>query len=60
MGIVLYCLVVGRQPWDGANAEELIHGILEEGLEVPEGITDGNAPINFPGGRYSSLISSPL
>jgi len=45
MGIVLYCLVVGRQPWDGANAEELIHGILEEGLEVPEGITDGNFTI---------------
>eukprot|EP01128_Nolandella_sp_AFSM9_P006758 TRINITY_DN354_c0_g1_i2.p1 TRINITY_DN354_c0_g1~~TRINITY_DN354_c0_g1_i2.p1 ORF type:complete len:614 (-),score=137.51 TRINITY_DN354_c0_g1_i2:935-2776(-) len=40
MGIVLYCLVVGRQPWDGANAEELIHGILEEGLEVPQGISD--------------------
>jgi len=40
MGIILYCLVVGRQPWDGANAEDLIHAILEEGLEVPQGISD--------------------
>lgn len=40
MGIILYCLVVGRQPWDGANAEELISSILEDGLEIPENISD--------------------
>lgn len=39
------CLGCDRQPWDGANAEELIHGILEEGLEVPEGISDGALPL---------------
>jgi len=40
MGIILYCLVVGRQPWDGANAEELISAILDEGLEIPDSISD--------------------
>jgi len=40
IGIILYCLVVGRQPWDADNAEGLIHAILEEGLEVPSGLSD--------------------
>lgn len=41
MGVILYCLVVGRQPWDGNNADELMKAILEDGLEIPEGISDG-------------------
>jgi hypothetical protein len=41
MGIILYCLVVGRQPWDGNDATELITCILEDGLEIPDGISDG-------------------
>jgi serine/threonine protein kinase len=41
MGIILYCLVVGRQPWDGNNADELMRAILQDGLEIPEGISDG-------------------
>jgi [calcium/calmodulin-dependent protein kinase] kinase len=40
MGIILYCLVVGRQPWDGSDATELITSILEDGLEIPDGISD--------------------
>jgi len=40
IGVILYCLVVGRQPWDAENAEGLIHAILEDGLEVPSGLSD--------------------
>eukprot|EP01127_Copromyxa_protea_P001464 TRINITY_DN11448_c0_g1_i1.p1 TRINITY_DN11448_c0_g1~~TRINITY_DN11448_c0_g1_i1.p1 ORF type:complete len:650 (+),score=91.75 TRINITY_DN11448_c0_g1_i1:174-1952(+) len=40
MGIILFCLVVGRQPWDGSSADELMRAILEDGLEIPEGISD--------------------
>jgi len=40
IGVILYCLVVGRQPWDADNAEGLIHAILEDGLEVPSGLSD--------------------
>jgi serine/threonine protein kinase len=41
MGIILYCLVVGRQPWDGSDASSIINSILEDGLEIPDGISDG-------------------
>jgi len=40
IGVILYCLVVGRQPWDADNAEGLINAILEDGLEVPSGLSD--------------------
>jgi serine/threonine protein kinase len=41
MGIILYCLVVGRQPWDGHDASSIINSILDDGLEIPDGISDG-------------------
>jgi hypothetical protein len=41
MGIILYCLVVGRQPWDGDDASSIINSILDDGLEIPDGISDG-------------------
>lgn len=41
IGIILYCLVVGRQPWDGSDASAIINSILEDGLEIPDGISDG-------------------
>jgi len=40
MGVILYCLVVGRQPWDAENAQGLIKSILEDGLEVPSGLSE--------------------
>jgi serine/threonine protein kinase len=40
IGVILYCLVVGRQPWDAENAEGLMHAILEDGLEVPSGLSE--------------------
>jgi len=40
LGIILYCLVVGRQPWDGRTAEEIINAIANQGLSIPTNISD--------------------
>jgi len=33
-------LVVGRQPWDGRTAEEIINAIANQGLSIPTNISD--------------------
>jgi serine/threonine protein kinase len=40
MGVILYCLVVGSQPWDGASSDELIEQIFTEGLVIPEWVSE--------------------
>lgn len=40
MGVILYCLVVGSQPWDGKSSDELLDQIFTEGLVLPEWISE--------------------
>uniref|UniRef100_A0A6B2KZD1 non-specific serine/threonine protein kinase n=1 Tax=Arcella intermedia TaxID=1963864 RepID=A0A6B2KZD1_9EUKA len=60
IGIILYCLVVGRQPWDADNAEGLIHAILEEGLEVPSGLSENCVDLLLQMLRVSEYDRIPI
>jgi len=40
MGVILYCLVVGRQPWDAESAETMVDKIMTEGIEIPDWVSD--------------------
>eukprot|EP01120_Amphizonella_sp_Union-15-10_P016517 TRINITY_DN874_c0_g1_i1.p1 TRINITY_DN874_c0_g1~~TRINITY_DN874_c0_g1_i1.p1 ORF type:complete len:455 (+),score=68.84 TRINITY_DN874_c0_g1_i1:288-1652(+) len=40
MGVILYCLVVGRQPWDADSAQNMVDKIMTEGIEIPEWVSD--------------------
>eukprot|EP01130_Rhizamoeba_saxonica_P007126 TRINITY_DN2866_c0_g2_i1.p1 TRINITY_DN2866_c0_g2~~TRINITY_DN2866_c0_g2_i1.p1 ORF type:complete len:652 (-),score=132.18 TRINITY_DN2866_c0_g2_i1:31-1986(-) len=45
IGVILYCLVVGRQPWDGDTANEVMDSILGDGLNIPPAISDNCADL---------------
>jgi len=40
LGIIMFCLIVGHQPWDGSSASELLRCMKEDGLQIPEDISD--------------------
>lgn len=35
MGIILYCLVTGSQPWSASSSEDILNQILVSGLQIP-------------------------
>jgi len=53
-------LVVGRQPWDAENAEGLINAILDDGLEVPSGLSDACVDLLLQMLRVSEADRIPI
>lgn len=35
MGVILYCLVTGSQPWSASSSEDILDMILLQGLQIP-------------------------
>eukprot|EP01129_Flabellula_baltica_P007020 TRINITY_DN2686_c0_g1_i2.p1 TRINITY_DN2686_c0_g1~~TRINITY_DN2686_c0_g1_i2.p1 ORF type:complete len:451 (-),score=110.15 TRINITY_DN2686_c0_g1_i2:54-1406(-) len=40
LGIILYCLVIGHQPWEASNPYELLETITTKGISIPKHISD--------------------
>lgn len=36
MGVILYCLVTGSQPWSASSSEDMLDVILNHGLQIPD------------------------
>jgi serine/threonine protein kinase len=60
LGIILYCLVVGRQPWDGNTANEVLFNIQEEGINVPNTLSDACVDLISKMLRMSELDRIPI
>lgn len=39
MGVILYCLVTGSQPWSAPTSEDILQQIMLEGLQIPAWLT---------------------
>jgi len=60
MGVILYCLVVGRQPWDAETAEQMYDKILSEGIEIPDWVSDDCVDIILKMLRVNEADRIPL
>jgi len=40
LGVILYCLVIGKQPWEGKTPQELMTAIQEKGLILPNSLSE--------------------
>jgi len=60
LGIILYCLVVGRQPWDGCSANEILFKIQEDGITVPNNVSDPCIDLIVKMLRISELDRIPI
>lgn len=45
LGVILYCLVTGSQPWSASTSEEILDQILTKGLVIPSWVSDDCADL---------------
>lgn len=45
LGVILYCLVTGSQPWSASSSEEILDQILTKGLVIPSWVSDDCADL---------------
>ncbi|XP_049850993.1 probable serine/threonine-protein kinase MARK-C [Schistocerca gregaria] len=39
LGVILYCLATGSQPWNASTSKDILHQILHEGIHFPAWLT---------------------
>ena len=46
-GVILYAMIVGTLPFDGANFDQVIQAVLSGEYEIPAGVSDGAADLIY-------------